>query len=71
MKRRLNIEPGKTAGILSYIVDQIDSIIGVTLILSFFTKIDFFTFLLYILLGAVTHSVVNLVLYLLKIRKNV
>lgn len=71
VKRRLNIEPGKTAGILSYIVDQIDSIIGVTLILSFFTKIDFFTFLLYILLGAVTHSVVNLVLYLLKIRKNV
>ncbi len=71
VKRRLKIEPGKTKNWISYIVDQIDSIIGVTIILMFFTYMPWYRFFLYILLGAITHSVINLILYFLKLRRNV
>lgn len=75
IKRRLNILPGKTdrgiKGIIFFIVDQIDSIVGVTLVLSIWYKMSTLQFFLFILLGAVTHIVINLILYIIKIRKNI
>ena len=71
VKRRLNIEPGKTKNWISYIIDQIDSIIGVTIILCFYTDMTIIQFLAYIILGAITHSLINLILYFVKIRKNI
>lgn len=74
IKRRIGITPGKTAkgavGLAFFIIDQIDSLIGVVLVLSLLSKISFAKYCLYILLGALTHIAVNLVLYALKIRKN-
>lgn len=71
IKRRLNIEPGKTKNWISYLIDQVDSIIGVTIILCFYTDITVSKFLGYITLGAITHSLINLILYFVKIRNNI
>lgn len=71
VKRRFNIEPGKTKNWFSYLIDQIDSIVGVTIVLCFYTDMTILKFLEYIILGAVTHSIINLILYLTKIRKNI
>ena len=75
IKRRIDIAPGKTVtgvkGVICYLFDQIDSIIGVTLILCIWCKITLFQFLLYIFLGGITHIIVNLILYGLRIRKNI
>ena len=74
IKRRLNIQCGKTdkglKGILFFIIDQIDSLIGVMFLLYLFSDISFVNFLLYILVGAFTHISVNLLLLILKVRKN-
>lgn len=75
IKRRLDITPGKTKngfiGKLFFIIDQIDSIIGVTFVLSFWYKMPLYQFFLFIALGGITHIVVNLILYTVKIRKNI
>ena len=75
IKRRLDITPGKTAGgakgMFFFIVDQIDSLIGVVLALSLLSEMSFAKYWLYIFLGAFTHIIVNLILYALKIRKNI
>ena len=74
LKRRLNIQPGKTAdgfkGALFFVIDQIDSLLGVVLLLALLTGITLPQYVQYILLGAVTHLALNAVLYALKIRKN-
>ncbi len=75
IKRRLDIKPGKTessmVGKLFFIVDQIDSIIGVTIVLSIWYHMPLYQFFLFIVLGGLTHIIVNLALYKIKIRKNV
>lgn len=75
LKRRINIEPGKTTkgikGILFFIIDQIDSLIGVVFIVYLFSGISITKCLCYILLGAITHIFINVILRLLKIRKNI
>lgn len=75
IKRRLDITPGKTEkgiiGKLFFIIDQIDSIIGVTFVLGFWYKMPLYQFFLFILLGGFTHIAVNLILYTIKIRKNI
>lgn len=75
VKRRINIIPGKTSkgriGILFFIIDQIDSLFGVALILALFYEMTFFQYFMYIIVGGVTHIVVNLILYKLKIRRNI
>ncbi len=71
IKRRLKIAPGETKNWGSYLGDQIDSIIGVTVILCFYTDMTILKFFGYLVLGALTHSVINLVLYTVKIRKNI
>lgn len=75
IKRRIKITPGKTekgiVGKIFFVIDQIDSIIGVTIVLSFWYKMPIYQFFFFILLGGLTHIVVNLILYSVKIRKNI
>lgn len=75
IKRRLNIIPGKTGkgikGKIFFVVDQIDSLIGVVGVLAFFSKMTIIKYCMYIFLGAFTHIAVNMILYALKIRKNI
>jgi len=74
IKRRLGIEPGKKRGKLSgavnVFIDQADSVIGCVLVLSFLYRMSVWFFAAYVLLGAATHIVINMLLYLLKLRKN-
>ena len=51
-------------------IDQIDSLLGVVLLLVLFAGITPAQYVQYLLLGAVTHIALNAVLYTLKIRKN-
>jgi CDP-diglyceride synthetase len=73
IKRRLDIESGKTArglkGCVFFIVDQVDSLIGVMLVLHLVSGISVLEYLNYIFLGAVTHVGVNSLLYIIKIRR--
>ena len=70
----MDIRPGKTehsaVGAVFFVIDQIDSLIGVMLVLMAFSGISFGRYLGYLALGAGTHILVNLILYLLHIRKN-
>ena len=74
VKRRVDIRPGKTeqgaTGKLFFVVDQIDSLLGVFLVLKAMSGISWTRYAQYILVGAGTHVGVNLVLYKLHIRKN-
>ena len=75
IKRRLDIKAGKTdkgiKGIIFYIIDQIDSLLGVVLCLALICHISFAQYWLCIFVGFFTHSAVNLILYALKIRRNI
>ena len=75
IKRRLNIDAGKTdsgiKGFLFFVIDQIDSLLGVMLVLFLFSDFSFWKYLGYVALGALTHISVNLILYLTKVRKNI
>lgn len=74
IKRRFDIQEGKMSHsklkIIFFIYDQVDSIIGCCLIVALFYKMSFSFYLLCVGLGGLTHVVVNILLYLLKIRKN-
>ena len=75
IKRRLGIQPGKTEdglkGKLFFLIDQIDSLLGVVLLLTLITGLTFPQYIQYIILGAFTHIMLNVLLYTLKIRKNI
>ena len=75
VKRRLSIAPGKTShgvvGLVFFIIDQIDSLLLVMLYVCWLGKCSFLTYLLYLFLGFVTHIFVNLILYFIKIRRNI
>jgi len=74
MKRRLDIKPGKTIkGPKKYFfifLDQADSVFGVALVVWMLYPIGLKVYLLYILVGAVTHLLINMLLYALHLRKN-
>lgn len=74
LKRRLDIEPGKTTKgfkkIFFIVLDQADSIFGCCLVVAIFYKMSFGFYLLYVLIGTVTHIVLNILLYFMKLRKN-
>ncbi len=74
IKRRLDIPCGKTdrglKGKLFFVIDQIDSLIGVALVFAVIYPMPIWQYFLYILLGALTHIGVNFILYKTKIRKN-
>ncbi len=74
IKRRLDIKPGKTISgfkkIFFIILDQADSVFGIALVVWMFYPIGIKIYLLFILLGTVTHLLINILLYLLHLRKN-
>lgn len=75
IKRRFDVPPGKTVkgfrGCVFYIIDQIDSLIGVMLIPVIVSGSSFSRYVAYILLGGATHIILNLILYAFKVRKNI
>lgn len=74
VKRRFDIRPGKTeagaAGRVFFVVDQIDSLLGVFYVLKRYSGTSWARYLQFICLGAGTHVGVNYALYKLHIRKN-
>lgn len=75
IKRRINIPDGKTVqgikGKIFFIIDQIDSMFGIMLVLMILVKFNLLYYILYIIIGGVTHIIVNLILYKFKIRRNI
>ena len=75
IKRRIGIHDGKTGsgavGVLFFIIDQIDSLIGVALCLAVLCRISVGEYFGCLLVGAFTHIAVNLILYKLRIRRNI
>lgn len=75
IKRRLGIQEGKTdiglKGIIFFIVDQIDSLIGVFIFLKLYSNLNIYQYFEYLLLGGLTHIIINLILYIIKVRKNI
>ena len=75
IKRRLDIASGKTdkglKGVIFFIVDQVDSLIGITILLYIVSDIRIGKAVQYVILGALTHIGINLMLYTLKIRRNI
>ena len=74
IKRRIDIPSGKTVsgikGILFFIIDQFDSIVGVMAVLWLFSGMSFVAYIQYVLLGGCTHLLINGILYGIHIRKN-
>ena len=74
LKRRLGIAPGKPpAGavkVLFIFLDQADSIFGCLLVVCLFYPMSVAAYFGFVLLGALTHIVINILLYCLKLRKN-
>lgn len=74
VKRRIDIPDGKTVnglkGVLFLVIDQVDSIFGVTLVTACLYPMPLWQYGLYILIGGGTHIAVNLILYATKIRRN-
>ena len=74
LKRRLDIKPGKSAhGFTKYFftfLDQADSVFGVCLVVCIFYPMSIGFYLLYVLVGSVTHIIFNVLLYLAGLRKN-
>lgn len=74
LKRRLDIRPGKNPrGLWKPVfifLDQADSVIGCLLLIRLVYPYDFRFFLVAVLAGAATHLVINMLLYFLKLRKN-
>lgn len=74
VKRRLGITPGKPAtGIRKAVfvfVDQADSIFGCALVVWLFYDLGILRYLGFVVVGAVTHIVFNMLLYFAHLRKN-
>lgn len=74
IKRRLDISPGKTVnkgiGSLFFVIDQIDSALGVVAILFIVSNITIIEYIEYIVLWGFTHISINFILYKIKVRKN-
>lgn len=74
LKRRLDIEPGKTISgfkkIFFIFLDQADSVFGCTLVVAMFYPMSIVFYLMYVLVGSATHLIMNMLLYFMKLRKN-
>ena len=75
IKRRIDIPSGKTVGgfrgVLFFVVDQIDSLIGVMFVLFLVSNITVWKYFGYVAVGGITHILINLILKSLKIRRNI
>ena len=56
-------------GALFFVIDQIDSLLGVFLILCLFSDIGVSGYFIYLAVGAVSHILINVVLRFFKLRK--
>lgn len=74
IKRRIGISEGKsTKGITKIIfifIDQADSIFGCVLVIAIVYPMSLGFYFIYVLMGAMTHIVFNMLLYALRLRKN-
>lgn len=74
LKRRIDITPGKTTSggkkWFFVFLDQADSIFGCALVVWQFYDLGIWVYLLYVLVGAGTHILLNVLLYLAGLRKN-
>ena len=74
LKRRLGITPGKTRKgfwkVFFVFLDQADSIFGCALVVWLFYDLGLPLYLLYVLLGAGTHIIVNILLFFAGLRNN-
>lgn len=74
MKRRLGITPGKSLSGLKkaffVFMDQADSVFGCVLVVCIYAPMTIGFYLLYVVVGAVTHILINMLLYACKLRKN-
>ncbi len=73
LKRRLHIVPGKTKKgfwkVFFVFLDQADSIFGCVLVVCLVYPMPIWMYFLYVIVGAITHIIINLVLYLTHLRK--
>nr|WP_207717274.1 CDP-archaeol synthase [Clostridium acetobutylicum] len=74
-KRRVGIEPGKSInkknGYVFIIIDQVDSLFGCAFVISLVSSMTLPYYLICVFLGGVTHYILNVLLYLLKLKKNI
>lgn len=74
IKRRLHIVPGKTIEgfkkIFFVFLDQADSVFGCVLVICFVHPMSIWMYFLYVLIGAATHILINVLLYVAHLRKN-
>ena len=74
LKRRLEISQSKaltTSKKYFFIfLDQADSVIGCVLVVWLLYPIGWFNFIIYILIGSLTHLILNMLLYFMHLRKN-
>jgi len=74
LKRRMNISPGKSVkgvkGMFFIFLDQADSIFGCVLVIAIVYPMSISFYFVYVLLGAMTHIVLNMLLYCIKLKRN-
>ena len=74
LKRQFDIKPGLSGkgfiGKLFFIIDQIDSMIGLSLVLYFISHISIQKTIIYIICGGIMHCIVDISLYYAGLRKN-
>lgn len=77
LKRRIGIQPGKELKsnkkfikAFFVILDQADSVFGTVLVVCLFYNLGVKNYFLYIVVGVITHLVINMLLYLFKQRNN-
>ncbi len=74
IKRRFSITPGKTSKgffkALFIFFDQADSIFGCVLVICLVYPMPLWMYFLYVFVGAITHVVINVLLYFSRLRKN-
>ncbi|MBR6627751.1 MAG: CDP-archaeol synthase [Lachnospiraceae bacterium] len=74
LKRRLGITPGKSVSgftkLFFVFFDQADSVFGCVLVVCLFAPMSVGFYMLYVVVGSITHIIINMLLYVLKLRKN-
>ena len=75
MKRRIGITPGKNdingaKKAFFVFIDQADSIFGCVLVVCLFCPLPVWFYFLYVIVGAGTHIILNMLLYFCHLRKN-
>jgi hypothetical protein len=74
LKRRRGITPGtgqtKGWGVGFVVLDQIDSVVGMVLVVACVYPMSLGFFGLYVLVGGVTHAALNLLLFAARLRRN-